>query len=215
MGVIMANGLEFVMKMKKFLEDKFKAPKQEISDELIEEFQDILLEALGYVQQFELFVSLHIPRMEDGNNFGVNVQETVSKFLKETRKELLKHLKKIPEFYSSKADAHEKSLTEKTTTEKIEKKEETQSVPGGGGEGDGKKTGSVTVTEEKKKSISDDVGKSTREAHLKAINVQFYISVRAGLIDCITSYLSILDNLEKNLQKLTNPKGAGATMGMY
>ncbi len=50
-------------------------------------------------------------------------------------------------------------------------------------------------------------------------DVNCYINARVGLVECRNSVLMILDNVEKNLDKLSMPKGSagygGNSMGMY
>ena len=53
--------------------------------------------------------------MEDGNNFGVTVQMTVSKHLSDTRVSLLKKMDALVSYYSSRADAVDKLSLEKKT----------------------------------------------------------------------------------------------------
>merc|ERR1719253_660402 len=145
-GKIMeSEGLELVKKMDELLSSKFSASLKEIQDESIVLYQRILMEALAHVQIFERFISLHIPQMEDGNNFGVTVQMTVSTFLKETREEWMKQLEKIPAFYSSRADVQIKCLTSKTTSAETTTQTESNTV--GGKDGDENKKVNVTVKE--------------------------------------------------------------------
>eukprot|EP00957_Ditylum_brightwellii_P077773 5910102-Ditylum_brightwellii.AAC.1 len=76
--------------------------------------------------------------MEDGNNFGVTVQMTISKFLKETRDEWSKLLEEFPKYYSTRADAVDKLGLSKTSSS--ETKTESKSKSTGGEKGDEEKT---------------------------------------------------------------------------
>ena len=207
-----SDGVALVEKMDGLLSTQF-ADVEVFQDDTIAAFQQVLMEGLSHVQVLERYIALHIPQMEDGNNFGVTVQLTVSKFLKETREEWLKHLEKVPSYYSSTADASEKCVARKSTSSETKTLTEVNST--GGKDGDENKSSTVTVQESK--TTGEDIDKAARKKHLDSLNTQTFISMKSALTDCMTSYLSILDNMEKNVAKLTSPKGSsgGNSMGMY
>lgn len=207
-----SDGVALVEKMDTLLSTQF-SDVEVFQDETITAFQQVLMEGLSHVQVLERYIALHVPQMEDGNNFGVTVQLTVSKFLKDTREEWLKHLEKVPSYYSSTADALEKCATGKSTA--CETKTLTETSNTGGKDGDENKSSTVTVKESK--TTCEDIDKAARKKHLDSLGTQSFISMKSALIDCMTSYLSILDNMEKNMSKLTSPKGSsgGNSMGMY
>ena len=180
----------------------------------IKEFRNSVAISIDHILTIERFISLHVPQMEDGNNFGVTVQLTISKFLTETREELTKKLEAIPTYYASRAEAVSKLSIPKTTASKTITSTSSEST--GGKDGDEKKS-STTQVEEKKTIDPDTSGVDHRLKHVVALDVQFYNSLRIGLVDCMNSYLTVLDNMEKNKNKLTAPKGfnGGNSMGMY
>jgi hypothetical protein len=55
----------------------------------------------SHIRTLERFIGLHIPQMEDGNNFGVTVQMMMSKFLKEERERCEKVLSESSKYYAS------------------------------------------------------------------------------------------------------------------
>jgi len=153
--------------------------------------------------------------MEDGNNFGVTVQLTISKFLDETRENLCKQLEKVPSYYCNRAEAVEKLDLPKSTI--LETKTVTNSQTTGSKDGDENKSSETSVKEEKISSSDKGANFDHRRQHLLSLDVQFYRTLRCGLIDCYDSYLTILDNIEKNKEKLLEPKGhnGGSNLGMY
>jgi hypothetical protein len=167
--------------------------------------RDLLSLAISNIQTFERFIALHIPKMEDGNNFGVTVQMTVAKFLKETREELTKKLESIPSYYSSRADAVDKLGLPKTSSSQTKMESTTDST--GGKDGDESKT-STTVTKEEKESNGSKTDVHRSKAVL-AIDVQCYASLFATINLLLTDYVTVLDNVEKNEEKLKAPKGSG------
>lgn len=183
--------------------------------EAIQSFSDVISQCMDDIQTLERFISLHVPQMEDGNNFGVTVQLTISKFLDETRENLGKQLETIPSYYSSRAEAIEKLDLPKSTVS--ETKTITNSQTTGGKDGDDNKSSETNTKEEKTSITEKNVNTDYRRKHLLSLDVQFYGSLRCGLIDCYDSYLTILDNMEKNKEKLLEPKGrnGGPSLGMY
>ena len=169
--------------------------------------RDLLSLAISNIQTFERFIALHTPQMEDGNNFGVTVQMTVAKFLKETREELTKKLESIPTYYSNRADAVDKLGLPKTTSSST--KVETSTESKGGKDGDESKS-SVTTTKEEKESNGSKADVHRSQAVL-AIDVQCYADLYATINLLLTDYVTVLDNVEKNEDKLKAPKGSGGS----
>lgn len=178
-------------------------------------YMDVLSVTIDQIQTLERYISLHIPQMEDGNNFGVTVQLTVAKHLSETREALSKNLEALPEYYSSRADAVDKIGLAKITSSST--KTTTRVNSKGGKDGDESKSSENYVEEEKEAAAADEVTMAARILCVVALDVKFYAKLRSGMIQCMTEYLTILDNVEKNKAKLSAPKGSGGgnSMGMY
>jgi len=173
--------------------------------------RDLLSLVLSNIQVLERFVDLHVPQMEDGNNFGVTVQMTVAKFLKDTREELGKKLDAIPAYYASRADAVDKLGLAKTTSSRT--KTETESNSAGGKDGDESKKSTTVSTEEKE--TAQAKADYHRSQAVLAIDVQCYADLHSTLQSLLTGYVCVLDNMEKNESKLRAPKGSSNSMGMY
>lgn len=178
-------------------------------------YMDVLSVTIDQIQTLERYISLHIPKMEDGNNFGVTVQLTVAKHLSETREALSKNLESLPEYYSSRADAVDKIGLSKVTSSNS--KTTTSVNSKGGKDGDESKSSETSVKEEKTVGDADVETMNARIMFVVAQDVKFYAKLRSGMIQCMTEYLTILDNVEKNKGKLSAPRGSngGNSMGMY
>lgn len=170
--------------------------------------RDLLATGIGHVMLLERFIALNVPAMEDGNNFGVSVQMVVAKFLKDIRESWTKKLDAVPSYYASRADGVDKLGLSKTT--RSDTKSETDTT------GDEtKNTGVVTKEEKTTGSLKLDVH---RCKHVVAIDVQCYADLRSTLVMLMDGYMTILDNMDKNKEKLTAPKGTsggGSSMSMY
>uniref|UniRef100_A0A6V2GX74 Proteasome activator PA28 C-terminal domain-containing protein n=1 Tax=Ditylum brightwellii TaxID=49249 RepID=A0A6V2GX74_9STRA len=207
---------EELSKAQKAFEDDLTANGLDSANSLltaaIPAVRDMLSSGIMNIHTLERYIFLHVPQMEDGNNFGVTVQMTISKFLKETRDEWSKLLEEFPKYYSTRADAVDKLGLSKTSSS--ETKTESKSKSTGGEKGDEEKTSNSVVNETKTSN-----GQKTdvhRLNHVVAIDVKFYGDLRAALMTLFNGYITILDNMEKNQEKLLSPKGGGGgAMGMY
>merc|ERR1712154_674292 len=141
-----SDGVALVKKMDGLLSTQF-SDVAVFQDEAIAAFQQVLMEALSHVQVLERYIALHIPQMEDGNNFGVTVQLTISKALKEVKDSLVKKMDTVPAYYSSRADLVDKFGLSKTVVS--ETKTTSKSNVKGGKEGDESKESNTIVSEEK------------------------------------------------------------------
>lgn len=176
--------------------------------------RDYLAAGINKIMTLERFIIMHIPAIEDGNNFGVSVQMVVLKILKETREDWTKKLETLPSYYSTRADAVDKlNLVKVTQTETLS---ESNTNSAGGKDGDESKKTSTTSKEEKKTGgASPDVA---RIKHLVAIDLKWYFELQASLIALQNGYIAIHENIEKNKNKLTTPKGSNggrSSMSMY
>ena len=73
------------------------------------------------LRKIERFITLHVPKVEDGNNFGVAIQLEVAKLVKETGKECKGLLDALPTYHKDRAALLEKVVA-RTTTETSESK---------------------------------------------------------------------------------------------
>lgn len=185
----------------------------------LDTYSNTLSHAIASIQTMERFITLHIPQMEDGNNFGVTVQMTISKALKEVKDSLVKKLEALPSFYSSRADLIDKFGLSKSTISTT--KTVSKSTSKGGKDGDESKESCTEVTEEKSAGTPLDLESKlySRFMALVKSDVICYVNARMGMVECRDSLLMIFDNIEKNMEKLSSPKGTGGyggnSMGMY
>jgi hypothetical protein len=70
-------------------------------DGLYKATRDACIMASSNIRILERFIGLHVPQMEDGNNFGVTVQMMMNKFLKEERERCEKVLSESSKYYAS------------------------------------------------------------------------------------------------------------------
>lgn len=153
-----------------------------------------------------IHVSTYLAGVQDGNNFGVTVQMMFSKLLKDERDKVDKALSETSKYYSSRADAIDK-FSHLPKTSVTETKSTSKSTATGGKDGDENKEAASSSTEEK--TSTSDGGKinSHRVKALAALDAQIYVDLVSALQSMMDGYVVILDNLEKNWDKLENPRG--------
>jgi hypothetical protein len=178
----------------------------------LSDYKDLLASTISHIQLLERYIIVHVPKMEDGNNFGVTVQMTVAKALQETRTSLLSKLDAITLYYKERAEAVEKlalvkvTKTSSKTSSLVESTKEEE-----------KKESNTISSDEKKVEVQDKVT-PFRMMHLVAMDVAAFYKAKAGVESSLNEFIMVLDNVEKNKSKLTTPKGSGGGrphMGMY
>ena len=131
-----------------------------------------------------------------------------SKLLTDERATMEKSLSETSKYYSSRADAIDK-FSHLPKTSVTESKSTSKSNATGGKEGDEKKDSTSASTEEK--TSTSDGGKVNlhRVKALAALDAQMYTDLVSALQSMLDGFVVILDNLEKNWDKLESPRGKG------
>mmetsp|Transcript_29141 Transcript_29141/g.67564 ORF Transcript_29141/g.67564 Transcript_29141/m.67564 type:complete len:234 (-) Transcript_29141:889-1590(-) len=156
--------------------------------------QDAVAQALSDLRIVHDYVTLLIPKMEDGNNFGVTVQLAALKQIQDSSEELNKVFDEMPKYFSSRAEAVDK-LGLKSESESETKKEEV--------EGDTTKT---TTSKEWKSSTGKQ--RPLRVQAVYAIDIQYYASAQKAFRAAQSAYLANVDFVLKNTTKIEEPKGS-------
>ena len=130
----------------------------------------------------------------------------MTKLLKEKREALEKTLGETSKYYSSRADAIDK-FSHIAKTSKVETTTESTGKSTGGKDGDSNTTSTNTSVETKTSTGSVDKIDTTRVKSLAALDAQMYCELKFALEGMVDDYLIILDNFEKNMDKLEHPRG--------
>lgn len=185
---------------------------------------DVLVKALAASQEaidqtvvscmtMERYILLTIPKMEDGNNFGVTVQLAALKQLKDDREKLEKCIEELSKYPSARADAMEKcklpsSSKSKTTTQS------TSSSDVKGGEKEGTSTTSAKSDEEKIVATESQLAEASfRQQAVIAVDILYYSKARNAYMSAVTAFMTAADFLDKNQEKISAPKGSGGGRG--
>ena len=163
------------------------------------------------------YVTLTIPQMEDGGNWGVSVQLAALKTVKDSSDKLEKGLEDLSKYASARADALDKCKLE-STSKSVTKSESTSASEGTTTEkGDAKSTDKKTSSEEKTVITAAGEGLEVqyRVQAVTAVDVLYYTKAKALYQAALTAYLGAVDFADKNSDKIAAPKGNSGTRGGY
>lgn len=157
----------------------------------------------------ERYILLTIPKMEDGNNFGVTVQLAALKQMKDDREKLEKSLEELSKYSATRADALEKCKLPSTSKSKTTSQSTSETT---GGE----KPGSTTSKSEEDKTVesaSQLVEATFRQQAVIAVDALYYSKCRSAFMSALTAAMVAADFMEKNKEKIAAPKGSGGRGG--
>jgi len=164
---------------------------------------------------FDRYVALKIPKMEDGNNFGVTVQLTAVKHMKDCSEVLDKGMAELCGYAAARAEALSKcgSLPTTSTTKSestSSSKSDSESASSDPEKKDGTSTSSKkdSSTDEKKTvTVGTSPGDDLRIAAVLSVDLLYYVKAKKLFEAAYTGYVSTLDFMDKNAQKIAAPKG--------
>lgn len=163
------------------------------------------------LSKLDYFITLHIPTIEDGGNFGVGVQLDLVKKLGEMKETASKSSEALLGYESARADALGK-LNLPSSTSSVTKSISATTT-------DGKKEEKESESREEKQSSSSPSGPAyeSRAAAVVAVDTLYYSKASGILSQIIISLIGVMDFIEKNKEKLIEPKGkaGGSNFSMY
>jgi len=190
-----------------------KVNDQALANELLQRamtsVKDEVYSAIVSMQKIERWIQLCIPRIEDGNNFGVEVQRAVLQQVSGSKLSLQTGFDSLPDYAWQRGLAFEK-FAKKLNKERSKTKGSTISKGGKDGEEVKTNTGdSEKETESQTQPIPDFI------AHIIAIDVKWYFNLKR-ILECVRDHYSFsYDAVKKNNAKLLLPRGHGSTMHMW
>jgi len=177
--------------------------------------EDSLDTIVAHLMSFERFIWLTIPKMEDGNNFGVTVQLAALKQMSDDRERLVKFLDELSKYASSRADALEKCKFPSSTGSKITSKSSSNGESKGGEKEGTSSSTESKVVESKTETAVDAPEVYFRKQAVVAVDTLFYSKAKMALRSAMTSYMMAIDFIEKNKEKIEKPKGSAGGRSAY
>lgn len=167
---------------------------------------------------FQYYVTLTVPKIEDGGNFGVGIQLESLKTQSDYSDKLVKHLEELSKYHSTRADALEKLKFPSNTATKSVTKASSDGTSTGGEKGDGKTSSQSASSEEKNVETVTTISPlelSTRKAALVAVDLLFYNKAKVAFSQVILAFMTICSFMEKNADKIAKPKSESGSRGGY
>merc|ERR1712238_353766 len=152
------------------------------------------------IDKLEHFITLHIPKIEDGGNFGVGVQLDLVKKLGEMKESANKSMEALLGYETARADAIGK-LNPPSSSKTVTKST----------------SGTTTDGTKEEKSSTPGPACESRVAAVVAVDALYYSKARGILGEIIISFVAVMDFIDKNKDKLVEPKGksGGSNFSMY
>merc|ERR1711904_172090 len=86
------------------------APSNKVIKDMIEIVKGQIDSMVLHLDKLKIFINLNIPKIEDGNNFGVNVQEVIADMLKSGKDSALAFIGELPKYFQVRAKLISKAL---------------------------------------------------------------------------------------------------------
>lgn len=169
---------------------------------LVDAAADELELVLSTLQKLQLWISLLVPKISDGNNFGVEVQKAAFTQVKEGTAAWQKAFDALSEYPQQRAAAVEKLNAKRSS----EKSTSTTATKATGTESEDKTV--TTVVDKTSEALGSEPGQDAL-AHVVALDVKWFCSLARTLEGVRDQYAVTWDVIDKNKDKILQPRGAG------
>lgn len=162
--------------------------------------------ALATLAKLQLWISLLVPKIADGNNFGVEVQKAAFTHIKEGVAAWTKAADALAEYPQQRAAAVDKLNAKRSS----EKSTSTTATKATGSETEDKTV--TTVVDKTSEALASEPGQDAL-AHVVALDVKWFCSLARTLEGLRDQYAVTFDVIDKNKDKILLPRGAGDRAG--
>ena len=153
------------------------------------------------LQSLEVWLSLSIPAVSDGNNFGVEIQEHICKLITEKKAAVKTLFDGLNEYSTKRSDLWGKAIFPVVETKKASKGSNKST---GGEKGDTQGT-----SESEDVSTAYNMVLSDAVVAIAGLDTQQYFTCKMTFQEIWKIYAVIHDQVTKNMEKLTNPRNDG------
>ncbi|RLN50807.1 hypothetical protein BBJ29_002307 [Phytophthora kernoviae] len=168
---------------------------------------DEVARLMSSIQLLQLWIQLQVPKVEDGNNFGVEVQKYAYTTLKEALEKWQKVWDSLADYSTARATAVEKinaKLSSETST--------TTTATSSRGGKDGDEDKSVTAKVDKQSSTGTQAGEDAVAAVVE-LDIKWYFNLARALEGVRDQYAVTADVITKNKEKIELPRGKNDRAG--
>ncbi|KAI9908233.1 hypothetical protein PsorP6_016584 [Peronosclerospora sorghi] len=168
---------------------------------------DAIAQLLSDLHLLRVWITLLVPKVEDGNNFGVEVQKLVYVHLKESMEKWQKTWDSLADYSSARATAVEKvnaKISSETST--------TTTLTSSTGGKDGNEEKSVTAKVEKQSNTGNQAPEDAVAAVVE-LDVKWFFNLACALEGVRDQYAITEDVILKNKTKIELPRGTNDRAG--
>ncbi|CAH0473697.1 unnamed protein product [Peronospora belbahrii] len=168
---------------------------------------DEVAQLMSAIQLLQVWIHLQVPKVEDGNNFGVEVQKYAYMHLKEALEKWQKTWDSLAEYSSARATAVEKvnaKVSSETST--------TTTITSTKGGKDGDEDKSVTAKVEKQSNTGNQAVEDAIAAVVE-LDIKWYFNLVRALEGVRDQYAVTEDVITKNKEKIELPRGRNDRAG--
>ena len=177
---------------------------------LVLKMNDALAQDIEVLASVAQWIAMLVPVVEDGNNFGCDVQQHVYKTVKDACTALQALQDSLASYYSDRGGAVEKVTS--FPTKKVSSSTSKSSTTGGKEEEAGDKTATSETTEQ---SATETAVCEDHVEHVAMIDLKWYNKMKGMLMTMVESIAVAGDIVTKNLSKIENPRGEGGGGGSH
>eukprot|EP00388_Colpodella_angusta_P019270 GDKJ01048189.1.p1 GENE.GDKJ01048189.1~~GDKJ01048189.1.p1 ORF type:complete len:241 (-),score=74.82 GDKJ01048189.1:85-807(-) len=186
---------------------KHSVPVNDKLTNLVSKTKEIVADAIVTLATMSRWINVNIPRIEDGGNFGVAVQECVLKAISDLSKDLSTKLDGLNEYHSKRAEAVKAVAGDFSTSNSTSSSKKLE----------GEENKDSSSTEKKSTMTYKSYHKDSIRA-IAAVDAKFYFQVQVALQAAADAYLAAGCAAERNKERLENPRGTTKTknpLNMY
>jgi hypothetical protein len=165
------------------------------------------IDALSCISRW---VTLSIPTIEDGNNFGVDIQMQIAKHINDANAVLQTNRDKLSDYCKDRAAVLEKVVPK--VTKKADSSKSTSSKSGGAVKKEDEGETVTTSSSESQDTSSGDVLPDSAE-HVVQTDLKWFFKLKDISTLMMDTLLTIVDTVDKNKDKITNPRGGAGDGG--
>ena len=169
---------------------------------LLLQLNDSLATDIEVLASLAQWIALHVPVVEDGNNFGCDVQAHVYKVIKESCTALQTTQDSLATYHNDRAGALDKVVS--FPTKKVTNSSSKSNTTGGKEEEAGEKSDVSESTEESRteKAVLQDYVE-----YVNMVDLKWYNKMKAAAMKMTEALAVAGDTVVKNMEKLEDPRG--------
>jgi proteasome activator subunit 3 (PA28 gamma) len=177
-----------------------------VVDEVYGIVSDELARAISLLRDLEKWIVLLVPKVEDGNNFGVEVQGAIYGKINEYRQKLEGKLESMPDYYKERSAVAEKLVIKSASEEVTSTTKSTDNKDENGDKKNTASTGESTTTK-----VTESVNRKplvVLDTHLVMLDGKWH-GIFARDLELIGQILfGVYHHLSVNWEKVILPRGA-------